>query len=96
MPSTAEPLSKMAGSTVGAAGVVDAAGAAGDDEAFAAGDLTGRSLTGKDLGVDAQFPDFAGNQVAVLTAGIEYRDLGCVNGCSVCHFARRCTMTRFT
>ena len=39
------------------------------------GQLGGGSFTGPDFGVDAQIADFARDQVAVLSAGIEDDDL---------------------
>ena len=55
----------------GAAGVVDAGRAAGNDDAFAAGQLRGRCFTGSDFRVDTQIADFTRDQVTVLPARIE-------------------------
>ena len=59
----------------GAGGVVDAAGAAGDDDALDVREFGGGGFAGADLGVDAQFADFARDEVTVLPAGVEDGDL---------------------
>ena len=59
----------------GAAGVVDAGRAAGDDDAPRKGDCRRRSLTGPDFCVDAEIPDFSGDQMTVLPARVQNNDL---------------------
>ena len=59
----------------GAAGIVDAGGAAGNDDAFAARQLGGGSFAGSDFGVDAQIAHLSGDQMAVLSAGVKNRNL---------------------
>ncbi len=59
----------------GAAGVVNAGRAAGDDDAPGKGDCRGRGLTGPDFGVDAEIADFSGDQMTVLPARVQDHDL---------------------
>ncbi len=69
--------------------VVHAARAARYDQAFTSGQLAGGSFAGPHIGVDPQLPDLAGNQVAILTTGIEYRDLGRIDGSRPIHHFMR-------
>ena len=55
----------------GAGGIVNAARAAGDDDALGVREFGGGSFAGADFGVDAQFADLAGDEVTVLSAGVE-------------------------
>src|SRR5205814_124697 len=76
--------------------IVNTGRAAGDNQPFAAGKLAGGSLAGPDVRIDSQFSDLTCDQVAILTPGIEYRDLGRFSwGLPIRHFERRrCTITR--
>jgi hypothetical protein len=56
-------------------GIVNAARPAGDDDAARGGELGGRGFAGAYFGVDTEIADFAGEQVAVLSSGIEDDDL---------------------
>src|SRR5215831_4432706 len=80
----------------GAPFVVNTGGTAGDDQPFAVCEGRSWSLTRQDLGVYTKIPHFSRDQVAILAAGIEYRDLRCGDGNSaIRHFDRRFTITRF-
>src|SRR6185369_17984943 len=59
----------------GASGIVHAGGAAGNDDAFTAGQLCGRRFAGSDIRVDPQIADFARDQVTVLPARVENGNL---------------------
>lgn len=65
---------------IGAAGFVNAGGSAGDHEALSGTKVRSRRVARTDVGVDTELADTASNQVSVLAAGIEYRDLGVSNG----------------
>ena len=60
---------------VGAAWFVNTSGAARDDDAFTRSECEGWRVTRLNLGVDAQFTDATGDQMSILTAGIENSDL---------------------
>ena len=68
-------VEKNGGIDGGAAGVVNAGRSAGDDHALGGRQFGGGSFAGAHLGVDAQFADLAGDQMAVLPARIEDDDL---------------------
>jgi hypothetical protein len=55
---------------LGALGIVDTGRPARDDDATAAGELSGWCIAGLDLRVNAEVPNFAGDQMAVLTARV--------------------------
>ena len=59
-----------------AAGVVDAGRAAGDDDAFTASQGGRGGFAGGHFGVDAEFADLAGDEMTVLSSGVEDGDLG--------------------
>lgn len=59
----------------GAGIVVNAARAARDDDSPGGPQLFKWRVTGKDIGGDAEFPDFTRDQVAILPACIEYCNL---------------------
>ncbi len=59
----------------GAAGIVNAGGSAGDDDSFSSGERGDGSFTGGDFGVDSEVANFAGDEMAVLSSGIEDGDL---------------------
>ena len=61
----------------GAAGIVDAAGTARNDQALGDSEFGRRSFAGPDLGIHAQFPDLARLQMGVLSPGIEDDNLCC-------------------
>ena len=42
---------------------------------FAAGQLGGRRFAGRDLGVDAEIANLSGDEMTVLSAGVEDGDL---------------------
>lgn len=58
-----------------AGGVIDAARAAGDDDAASVRKFGGGGFAEANLGIDAQFTDFTGDEVTVLAAGVEDYDL---------------------
>ena len=49
------------------------------DETLAAGEFCCGSLAGEHVGIHAEFAHFAGNQVGVLSSGVEDGDLGLGN-----------------
>jgi hypothetical protein len=57
-------------------GFVHAGRPTGNDHAAAAAQLFSRGLARKNLGIHTEFTDLASNEVSVLSAGIEYGDLG--------------------
>jgi hypothetical protein len=59
----------------GAGIVVDTAGATRDDNATSVAQLFKRRLARKHFRGDAQFSDFASNEVTILTARVKYCDL---------------------
>jgi hypothetical protein len=59
----------------GASRIVYAGRAAGDDQPLAACELSSGSVTGPNLGVNAELAYLAGDQMAVLTARIENGNL---------------------
>ena len=59
----------------GAARIVNAGRTAGDDDAFASGQRGRRRFAGSHLGVNAQFADFTGDEMTVLSSGVEDGDL---------------------
>ena len=59
----------------GAGLVVNAAGSAGDDDATRMAQLIQRRFAWKNFGRNAEFSNFASDQVAILTARVEYCDL---------------------
>ena len=69
------PAARTAGSMVGLAIVVDAAGAARDNNAPGVAQIFKRRLTRKYFRGDAQFADFASDEVTILTARVKYCDL---------------------
>lgn len=60
-----------------AARFVDAARAAGDDDAFTPSEFAGWDIAGLNLGVNTEVADFAGDQVTILTAGVQDGYLWC-------------------
>jgi hypothetical protein len=68
-------VGKDAGVHRGAAGVVNARRAAGDDDALREGDCRGRGLTGPHFGVDPEIADFSRDQMTVLPARVQDHDL---------------------
>jgi len=54
---------------------IDAAWAAGDDQALGGGEFGGGSFAGPDLGVNAKVPNFAGDQMTILTACVQDKNL---------------------
>jgi hypothetical protein len=53
-----------------AARVIDAGGTAGDDDAAATGQLRCGRIAGANLGINAEVTNLAGDEVAVLAAGV--------------------------
>jgi hypothetical protein len=60
----------------GTARVVNACGAAGDNQPFSGGNFGRGDFAGADFGVDAQLADLTRDEMAVLAARIEDDDLG--------------------
>ena len=67
---------KNGGIDSGASRIVNAVGAAGDDQPPRAGEIGRRSFAGADLGIHPQIANFARDQVTVLAPGIQDDDLG--------------------
>jgi len=61
----------------GAARIVHARRTARNNDALAPEERRGRSLAGHDLRIHSEVANFAGDQMAVLSAGIEDSDLRC-------------------
>lgn len=59
----------------GAGVIVNAAGATGNNDAANARQFSTRNIARENSGGDAEFPNLAGNQVAVLATRVQYRDL---------------------
>src|SRR5579871_4186028 len=59
----------------GALRIVNARGPAGYNHAAAAREFRGRRLAGRDLCIHAQVANFAGDEMAILSSGIEDGDL---------------------
>jgi hypothetical protein len=60
----------------GAAGVIYARWTAGDNDTFASCQRGRRRFAGRDFGIDTEFTDLAGDEMTVLSSGVEDRDLG--------------------
>ena len=60
----------------GAAGIVNTGRSAGDDDAFASCQRGRGRFAGSHFRVDAKFANLAGDEMAVLSSGVEDRDLG--------------------
>ena len=60
----------------GTSSFVNACRPARNDQATMTAKLFRRSFAGQDFRINAEFTDFAGDEVGVLAAGIEYGDLG--------------------
>ena len=63
--------SKQRGIDGGAAGIVNAGRSSGDDDAFASTERCRRSFTGGNFGVDAEIADTAGDEMTILSSGVE-------------------------
>ena len=66
---------KDAGIDARAALLIHAAGAARNDQSLTAGELGSRGIAGPDLGVNSEIPHLPRDQMAVLSARIQYGDL---------------------
>jgi hypothetical protein len=58
-----------------AGGLINAMRSAGDDDTSGGPQLFKFRVAGKNLGRNAEFPDFSSDEMTVLTAGVEYRYL---------------------
>ena len=59
-----------------AAGIVNAGRTAGDDDPFASCQLGGGRFAGSHFRVNAEFADLTGDEMTVLSSGVEDGDLG--------------------